>query len=144
MRWPYSCLHKQCQHLPRLIFAAFISLAGVDVGLDFEVIEHSDEDCRASCAKNQFQKLITPIMLPPPHFNILSLHITCLASSRTWFWGYWALWKQWSSQSCTKKSNSEVDHQGYAGPPTVMNLDGSNIASSKESGQLQWAGSTLK
>jgi hypothetical protein len=43
-----------------LIFVAFISLAGVYVGLDFEVIEHSDEDGRASRAKKSVSKVNCP------------------------------------------------------------------------------------
>jgi hypothetical protein len=49
-----------------LIFGAFISLAGVDVGLDFEVIEHSDEDYRASCAKKSVSKVNYPYHAASP------------------------------------------------------------------------------
>jgi hypothetical protein len=53
LREPHFCLCKQYHHhtLLRLIFAAFIPLAGVDVGLDFEVIEPSEKDGRARILK---------------------------------------------------------------------------------------------
>jgi hypothetical protein len=54
------------------------------------------------------------------HLNTIRplLHIDFYSLNMTWFRAYWALWRRWSDQICTKKSNSEVHHQGHAGPPT--------------------------
>jgi hypothetical protein len=88
------------------IFTAFMWLAKVDAGLDFKVIEYSEEDEWARFArKNQILKFTTKT--GPPHIDFYSLHVTSLAWCRTHFRGYWTLWRRWSSQNCQNKSGGQ-------------------------------------
>lgn len=65
LREPYCCLNEQHHHrtllLLRLMFAAFITLARIDVRLEFKVIGQSEKDGQARFSKkNWVPKLTTP------------------------------------------------------------------------------------